>query len=124
MKKRLISLALVLVLALSLLPVAALAADYDDFADLKKDVWYTPYINFVLEKGYFIGMSDTEFAPNYQMTRAMFVTVLGRLAGINPDDYTEMSVADAREAAKGTKIKLDGVEYIIVRQSDILAIVE
>ena len=28
---------------------------------------------------------------------------------INPEDYTDMSVADAREAAKGTKIKLDGV---------------
>ena len=28
---------------------------------------------------------------------------------INPDDYTDMSVADAREAAKGTKIKIDGV---------------
>ncbi len=28
---------------------------------------------------------------------------------INLDDYTDMSVADAREAAKGTKIKLDGV---------------
>ena len=30
-------------------------------------------------------------------------------ADINPDDYTDMSVADAREAAKGTKIKVDGV---------------
>ena len=28
---------------------------------------------------------------------------------INLDDYTDMSVADAREAAKGTKIKIDGV---------------
>ena len=28
---------------------------------------------------------------------------------INLDDYTEMSVADAREADKGTKIKVDGV---------------
>ena len=28
---------------------------------------------------------------------------------INLDEYTDMSVADAREAAKGTKIKIDGV---------------
>ena len=28
---------------------------------------------------------------------------------INPDEYTDMTVADAREAAKGTKIKVDGV---------------
>ena len=28
---------------------------------------------------------------------------------INLDDYTDLSVADAREAAKGTKIKVDGV---------------
>ena len=96
MKKRLISLALVLVLALSLLPVAALAADYDDFADLKKDVWYTPYINFVLEKGYFIGMSDTEFAPNANMTRAMFVTVIARMEGVEVDDTVATQFEDVK----------------------------
>ena len=96
MKKRLISLALVLVLALSLLPVAALAADYDDFTDLKKDVWYTPYINFVLEKGYFIGMSDTEFAPNYNMTRAMFVTVIARMEGVEVDDAAATQFPDVK----------------------------
>ena len=96
MKKRLISLALVLVLALSLLPVAALAADYDDFTDLKKDVWYTPYINFVLEKGYFIGMSDTEFAPNDNMTRAMFVTVIARMEGVEVDNAAATQFEDVK----------------------------
>ncbi len=99
MKKRLISLALVLVLALSLLPVAALAADYDDFTDLKQNVWYTPYINFVLEKGYFIGMSDTEFAPNGTMTRAMFVTVIARMEGAEIDDSIEPSFPDVKANA-------------------------
>lgn len=96
MKKRLISLALVLVLALSLLPVAALAADYDDFTDLKQNVWYTPYINFVLEKGYFKGMSETEFAPNGTMTRAMFVTVIARMEGVEVDDTAATQFEDVK----------------------------
>jgi len=99
MKKRLISLALVLVLALSLLPVAALAADkpeYSDFTDLKENVWYTPYIEFVLEKGYFNGMSATEFAPNGNMTRAMFVTVIARMEGAEVDNTAATQFEDVK----------------------------
>ncbi|MGN1001778.1 MAG: S-layer homology domain-containing protein [Oscillospiraceae bacterium] len=40
------------------------------------------------ENGLFNGMSDTEFAPDGSMTRAMFVTVLYRLAG-SPAQSTE-----------------------------------
>ena len=31
------------------------------------------------------GVSDTEFAPNGTMTRAMFWTVLARIDGVNTD---------------------------------------
>jgi len=99
MKKRLISLALVLVLAMSLFPAAALAVSYDDFTDLKDNVWYTPAISFVLEKGYFIGMSDTEFAPSGTMTRAMFVTVIARMDGAEIDNSVQSSFNDVKANA-------------------------
>ncbi len=43
--------------------------------------WAHEGIDFALEKGLFQGVSDTLFAPNRTMTRAMLVTVLWRNAG-------------------------------------------
>ena len=47
------------------------------------------------QRGLFIGVSDTQFAPSLTMTRAMFVTVLGRLAGVNTEAYPASSFSDA-----------------------------
>lgn len=41
--------------------------------------WAKPSINFVTERELFIGTSQHAFSPNESMTRAMFVTVIGRL---------------------------------------------
>ncbi len=43
------------------------------------DHWAKNYIDFVTGRDLFQGMSNEEFAPNAQMTRAMLVTVLHRL---------------------------------------------
>ncbi|MFI3175040.1 MAG: S-layer homology domain-containing protein [Bacillota bacterium] len=43
--------------------------------------WASEHIAFVIAEGLFAGTSDTEFSPDNQMTRAMFVTVLGRIDG-------------------------------------------
>lgn len=43
--------------------------------------WAHEGIDFVISQGLFNGMSETTFAPNGKMTRAMLVTVLWRLAG-------------------------------------------
>ena len=37
----------------------------------------------------FKGVSETSFQPNTPMTRGMFVTVLGRMAGVAPEDYSD-----------------------------------
>lgn len=37
--------------------------------------------------GFFSGTSETTFSPNGTMTRGMFVTVLGRMAGLDPAKY-------------------------------------
>jgi hypothetical protein len=48
--------------------------------DLTED-WYRPAVEYVLGVGVFKGTTFTRFEPNTEMTRGMFVTVLGRLAG-------------------------------------------
>ena len=44
-------------------------------------LWFHDATDFVLEKGLFVGTSDTTFEPNRAMNRAMLVTVLWRLEG-------------------------------------------
>ncbi|MBR2783960.1 MAG: S-layer homology domain-containing protein [Firmicutes bacterium] len=52
--------------------------EYTPFADISGH-WAEDYIRYCVENGLFNGVSPTSFAPEYSMTRAMFVTVLGRL---------------------------------------------
>lgn len=51
------------------------------YMDVIQDAWYREAVDFVLEKGLFVGTSDTTFKPNMAMSRAMLVTVLWRLEG-------------------------------------------
>jgi hypothetical protein len=51
------------------------------FADVKEGDWFYEDVAFVAANGLFSGTSGTAFSPNAPMTRAMFVTVLYRLAG-------------------------------------------
>lgn len=51
-----------------------------DFKDTESH-WAEPYIKFMVARGLFLGTGENNFAPNETMTRAMFVTVLHRLAG-------------------------------------------
>lgn len=54
---------------------------FDHYEDVTEEAWYAEAFRYVIEHGLFQGMSDTEFAPNLNMTRAMLVTVLHRLEG-------------------------------------------
>ena len=63
--------------------------------------WAEDEINRVTEAGIFQGISEDCFLPNGTMTRGMFVTVLGRMAGITPEDwnasYLERMFLDVKE---------------------------
>ena len=94
MKRRLVSMLLVLSMVFTLLPVQAFAAGTGNsvdtgnpFQDVQPDNWYYDAVQYVRINGLFNGMSQTVFWPEGYMTRGMFVTVLGRLAGVNPDRY-------------------------------------
>ena len=60
--------------------------------------WAADNILFAASRGLLSGTSDTTFSPDTGMTRGMFVTALGRLAGINPDSY---------QTGKFTDVKVD-----------------
>ena len=51
-------------------------------------------VRFVYERGLFNGVSQTKFAPGATLTRAMFVTVLGRLCGVDPAAWTTSTFTD------------------------------
>ena len=68
------------------------------FTDIQKH-WAADNILFVASRGLLSGTSDTTFSPNTGMTRGMFVTALGRLAGINPDSYKTGKFTDVKADA-------------------------
>ena len=83
--RRLISLAMAVFMALSLMP-AAFAASAGDFGDVPSGAWYYDSVEYVVSHKYFEGTGDNKFSPLASMTRAMFVTVLSRIAGVETDD--------------------------------------
>ncbi len=50
------------------------------FADVSPTAWYAEAVSFVFSQNLFQGISETAFAPNEKMTRAMFFTVLHRMS--------------------------------------------
>ena len=69
------------------------------FTDVNKSDWFYSDIQYVYAYELFNGITDTIFEPNTPMTRGMIVTVLGRLAGINPDNYTGTNFDDVNADA-------------------------
>ncbi len=52
------------------------------FTDVSPNQWFYDAVNFVYAKGLFNGTAETAFSPDLNMSRGMFITVLGRFAGL------------------------------------------
>lgn len=91
--KRLLSFLFFFCLIGMLLPFGALAADHQ-FSDVSSDAWYGEAVQYVYEQGLMEGESRSSFAPGGQLTRGMFVTVLGRMDGVDTSSYTGSSFSD------------------------------
>lgn len=122
MKKRIVSLLLVFCMVITLVPANVLADEVksraettagqtqtagttaakpeNPFADVKSGSWYEAAVLYARANGFFDGTSATTFEPDGSMTRAMFVTVLGRMAGIKAADYA--GATDFTDVAEGT----------------------
>ena len=61
--------------------------------------WAKGDIEFVAARSLLNGTGANVFSPNTGTTRGMFVTALGRLAGINPDNYRVPSFTDVKADA-------------------------
>ena len=122
MKKRIVSLLLVFCMVITLVPANVLADEVkglaettagqtqtagttaakpeNPFADVKSGSWYEAAVLYARANGFFDGTSATTFEPEGPMTRAMFVTVLGRMAGVEAADYA--GATDFIDVAEGT----------------------
>lgn len=122
MKKRIVSLLLVFCMVITLVPANVLADEVkglaettagqtqtagttaakpeNPFADVKSGSWYEAAVLYARANGFFDGTSATTFEPDGPMTRAMFVTVLGRMAGVEAADY--VGATDFIDVAEGT----------------------
>ncbi len=67
--------------------------DVSSFTDINEKEWYYSSVKYVLENGLMTGTSGTSFAPETEITRGMFVTVLYRLEG-NPEAESNYTFAD------------------------------
>ena len=81
MKKNAFSLCLAGTVLFGTVTTPALALSVDKLTDVSKNDWFYPYVQYVAEKEYMVGVAENTFAPNMQVTRAMFVTTLAALDG-------------------------------------------
>ncbi len=69
------------------LPQGALFIDLDGH-------WAKTSVLYMADRGYVNGVGSFRFAPDDAVTRSMFVTVLGRVAGVNTSMYRTSSFKD------------------------------
>lgn len=72
--------------------VSASAAGVSDFTDVSSHNWYYESVSYGVSNGLYNGVSATKFEPNSPMTRGMFVTVLGRMAGVDAASWCAATI--------------------------------
>jgi len=85
--KRLLTLCLSVLMLVSVLCVTASAADSLPFTDIPEDFPFRAQIQYVYDAGLMNGTGPTTFSPESPYTRAMFVTMLGRMEGVDVTQY-------------------------------------
>ena len=98
MRKRMVSAALALCLALTLFSGTALAAGQHPFTDEPQGHWAGDAVQYVYENNLMGGTDSTTFSPNNTTTRGMIVTVLYRLTG-EPASGTASQFTDVAAGA-------------------------
>ena len=64
------------------------AQQKNPFSDVKTSDWFYDAVQYARVNGFFSGTSASTFTPDGTMTRGMFVTVLGRMAGVDVSAYS------------------------------------
>ena len=70
-------------------------APLEKFDDIKKH-WAKDFIDYVIGRGLLDASTENKFYPDEKMTRGMLATALGKLAGVNIEDYKTNSFNDVK----------------------------
>ena len=84
------------------------------FEDVDEKAWYHLDVDYVVQNGLMIGMDETHFAPNVNMTRAQMVTILYRMAG-SPETKAALPFTDVENGRFYTKAVAWAYENEIVK---------
>jgi 5-hydroxyisourate hydrolase-like protein (transthyretin family) len=67
------------------------------FEDVKQGVWYSEYINALYAEGLINGLSESEFGPNAELTRAQLAKMVVEAYGLELDTSVELPFTDVKE---------------------------
>lgn len=84
-----------------------------EFHDVKKEDWFCDAVDHVVEKGYMSGVSDNDFNPSGNMTRAMLAKVLHNMKK-NPEAVSDKEFSDVKSGEWYTDAILWAAESGIV----------
>jgi uncharacterized membrane protein YgcG len=85
------------------------------FEDIPADAWYADAVDYVVGKGYLLGISDTQFAPTLPLTRGMLATVIARMEGADLSGYTTSDFTDVADGQWYTASVAWAAQYGIVK---------
>lgn len=66
--------------------------NFSSFNDVPPDAWYAEAVNYAYSMGIFNGTGEGTFSPSGEMTRGMFITVLGRMAGVTSETGCQLGM--------------------------------
>ncbi len=61
--------------------------------------WGASYVDVLYRRGVVNGVAEGSFAPNGTVTRAMLVTILGRVDGVQPENWGSPAFSDVNASA-------------------------
>ncbi|MBQ8523686.1 MAG: S-layer homology domain-containing protein, partial [Clostridia bacterium] len=82
--KKIVSAALAFLMLSGCIMIGSASAADDEglpFKDVGKKKWFYDAVKYVYDGGLMNGTTADKFEPNANLSRAMFITILGRLAG-------------------------------------------
>ena len=73
--------------------IPVLSCPSEAYQDLSTSAWYHKSVDNMIRSGYMVGVGAGRFAPDMELSRAMFVTILYQMAGEQPTE-TETAFTD------------------------------
>lgn len=98
----------------------AFAASAGDFADVSGSAWYYGSVDYCVSNGLFSGSGNGKFSPDVSMTRGMFVTVLGRYAGVSGQSGVTAKIDDSINMRSGPG--LENSVVVLLRPGDTVTV--